>query len=135
MKRAFLSIATVLSLAAFAQAPKAVDVDAFAPKAKAFDKKVVAVSGTVAKFKARESKAGNKYTTFMLEGKKDKVNVYLRGYLAKPPKDGDKVIVTGTYRLEKEVAGRKFKNEIEATEAKGKPFGVRPMGKAASAKK
>lgn len=125
MKRILILPALLLALAAHAEAPKPIDIDAFLKKAKTFDKKVVAVSGKVGRFAAKTSKSGNPYVLFELLGKDGKVKVYLRGKLEKEPKDGDRVLVTGMYEVERKSGDRVYKNEIDATPEKGKPHGVK----------
>lgn len=89
------------------------------------DTKVVTVRGKVEDFDAKTSKRGNAYTVFKVAGAKQKVNGYLRGHLAKAPKNGDTVEVTGVFRKEKKVGEQTFKDEIDATAERGKPHGVK----------
>lgn len=125
MKRFVLNIAVLAVLAVPSLAGGPMTVDAFSAKAKSFDQKSVVVTGKVTEFKAKESKKGNKYTTFVLAGTKAKVNIYLRQWMASPVKDGDVVVVTGMYAVSKKVGSQTFTNEIDATEVKGKPNGVK----------
>lgn len=89
--------------------------------------KEVASAGVVAEFEAKTSKRGNPYTVFKLTEGDAKINVYLRGRLPadKPIKNGDKVVVTGIFRKEKKVGSAVFRNEIDATPKKDKPYGVK----------
>jgi len=89
-----------------------------------FHSKPVKVLGAVADFKQKTSRAGNKYVVFKLTESEKKVNVYRRGWLEQPLKDGAKVQVYGVYQKEKRVGAMVFKNEIDCTPVKGKEFGV-----------
>lgn len=100
-------------------------VEALLKNAKTYDGKEVRVVGKVAEYKEKVSKAGNKYVTFKLRGAKETASVYLRNRLQKPCKDGDTVIVTGKFTLEKKVGTVTYKNEIDATAQAGKPDNVR----------
>lgn len=119
----FAASASLLVLFAIATAAP-LKVDALLAKAKDHDKKTVTVTGTVQKFEAKTSRKGNKYTTFELKGDKQVINVYMRDHLKNPVKNGDKVSVTGIFRVEKKVGDRTFKNEVDATAAAGTKNGV-----------
>lgn len=126
MKKLTPILIFALALGAVAQSSqKFISVDALIKDQKKLDKKDVTVRGRVKDFKARTSKAGNKYATFKLTGEKGEVNVYQREHPKPLPKDGELVEVIGVYRLEKKVGDRTFKNEIEITAVKGKKYGVR----------
>lgn len=90
-----------------------------------FDGKSVAVKGKIEDFRARTSQAGNDYTTFDLVDGKQKLPVFLANKLENPPKDGDKVTVTGRFAKEKKVGTLTFKNEIDASVKLDKQFGVK----------
>lgn len=128
MKKFAIGFALVTAALAFAQAAKYISVDALQKDTKKYDKKDVVVRGKVKDYKAKTSKAGNKYTTFKLLGEKKEVNIYMREHPAKPLKDGQLVEVNGVYRVEKKVGDRVFKNEIEITAEKGKKYGVKTVG-------
>ncbi len=96
-----------------------------------YDKKVVVVTGKVDDFKAKTSKAGNDYFTFTLLDGKDEAHVYGFGKLSPEPKDGDKVKVTGKFRISKVLKGGEVKNEIDVSAPKGAgktdaPSGAKP---------
>jgi hypothetical protein len=90
-----------------------------------YDGKAVVVKGIVADFKAKTSNAGNDYYLFDLVEGTESLAVYGQGKLAKAPKDGDKVTVTGKYAKERKVGNRTFKNEIDASVRLDKSFGVK----------
>ena len=120
----FLAALGLAALSAIVLA-KFVTVDELMKKKSEFDQKVVTVRGKVDKFTEKTSKAGNEYTTFTMMGEKQKLNGYLREHLKKAPKNGDVIEITGTFRLEKKVGDRVFKDEVDATSEKGKPYGVK----------
>lgn len=105
----------LLSVAAGASAAEKVTVKDIVKDGSKYDKKVVTTSGKVAKFEQRTSRAGNSYFVFEVVEEKDKakVNVYGRGKLDLKVQNGDKVEVTGYYRVEKKVGDQTFKNELE----------------------
>jgi len=102
-----------------------VKVDALLKTPDKFHEKVVTAKGKVAKFEAKVSKKGNPYSLFQLEDGKAVVNVYVRGKLAKAPKNGQVVEVTGTYRKEKKLRDFTVKNEIDASPGTDKKIGVK----------
>lgn len=116
--------AALFALAAIVPAAEKVSVDALMSSAAKYDNKLVTVTGKVAEYQAKTSKAGNTYTVFKLKGGKQTVNVYLREKLSPPLKDGQKVQLTGTFRQEKKVGAMTFKNEIDATTDRAKGVGV-----------
>ena len=121
-------------MACLAFAAGSLSVDALLKDSKKFDKKVVTVTGSVQKFEAKTSKRGNKYTVFKLKGSTAKsiINVYLKGHLTKPVKNGDSVSVTGKWQVEKKMGTTVFKNEIDASTSKpGAPQQVKLLKKAA----
>lgn len=85
-----------------------------------FDGKIVTVTGKLMHFKAKTSKAGNKYFTFDLEDGGKKLNVYGKGELDPTPKAGDTVEVTGEFVKEREMNDFTIKNEIDVTKGKEK---------------
>jgi DNA polymerase III alpha subunit len=106
----------LLLLATLALAADKLTVKQLQADTKKYDQKEITLTGKVDKFKQKTSRAGNAYFTFSLQDPADKkidVNVYGQGKAEKPPKDGDLVEVKGTYRLEKNVGGNTFKNEIQ----------------------
>ncbi|MBL8069049.1 MAG: hypothetical protein JNM28_11415 [Armatimonadetes bacterium] len=117
----------VFALAAISLAAT-VTVDTLLKDKAKYDGKEVVVSGKVAEYKARTSRAGNPYITFKLKGASATANVYLRGKLEgdAAPKDGDKVEVSGIYRKEKKVTDTfTSKDEIDASPVAKKKFGVK----------
>ncbi len=95
-----------------------------------YDSKVVTVTGTVNKFKAKVSKKGNDYFNMRLESSRDEwISVYGQGKLDKVLHDGDTVEVTGDFAQTKKVGDVTFKNEVDVTkrsvEEKTKDFGIR----------
>lgn len=123
MKR--LIALTALLVFTFAVAADKASVTSLAKDPAKFDNKVVVAVGKVAKFKAKTSRAGNKYYTFDLEEGKEHVAVYGRGELAPTPKDGDKVEVTGLFAKERKSGSAVFTNEIDATHKDGDKNGVK----------
>lgn len=90
-----------------------------------FDGKAIVVKGKVDHFKAKTSKAGHDYYVFDLVDGKSKLAIYGSDKLAKPPKDGDTVTVTGKYAKERKVGDRSYKNEVDASTFVDKSFGVK----------
>jgi hypothetical protein len=116
MIRALKTTLFLLILATFAIAADKLTVKQLQAATKKFDGKEVVVTGVVDKFEQRKSKAGNDYFLFKLVDKADKklvVNIYGQGKAVKPPKDGNLVELKGTYRTEKKVGNRTFKNEVQ----------------------
>lgn len=77
------------------------------------DGKVIEVVGYVNSFRARTSKAGNKYFTFKIVERKSEVAAYGRGEAPKGVTNGAKVVAKGKFRKEKKIKDRTFLNEIE----------------------
>ena len=123
--RTKLAFLTIAALASIAYAASFLTVDAVMKDTKKYDTKDVTVRGKVANFKEKTSKAGNKYTTFVLKGETKSINVYIRDHMAKDPKPGDIAEVVGVFRVSKKVGTMVFKNEIDATKAAGKKYGVK----------
>ncbi|HRI44522.1 MAG TPA: cytochrome c maturation protein CcmE [Fimbriimonadaceae bacterium] len=113
------SLVLLLLLASAAFAGEQLTVEALLKNAKAHDGKTVAVIGTVTEYNEKTSKRGNPYVTFKLKGTKEVAAVYLQGRLKKACKNGDTVIVEGKFVREKKVGEAVYKNEIDATPAKG----------------
>ena len=109
-------------VAALAFAVEAVKVKDLVAKPEKFDGKVVKVSGTVKKFKAKTSRAGNDYFTFDLVESDRGIEVYGRGKLDKEPKIGDKVEVSGKFVKEKTIGKGEgaftVKNQVDVSGAK-----------------
>jgi hypothetical protein len=95
------------------------------------DNKVVTVTGEVDEFRQRTARSGNEYYTFKLVTGDDEANVYGRGKLENPPKNGEKVEVIGLFRKEKKVQDFTVKNEIDVSkndrDRKTKDFGVKVL--------
>jgi hypothetical protein len=114
----------VFALAALALAADKVGLEDLAKDPKTYDGKTVETTGTVAEFKQRTSRAGNKYFTFQLKAGEKTVNVYSRGEAGSELKDGVKAKVVGVFRQEKKVQDFVVKNEIDASKVKDKENGV-----------
>lgn len=128
MKTKFISILALGAvLVAYAAAPLTVGQVIKEPKK--YDGKDVVVKGTVSEFKAKTSKAGNKYTVFKLKGENKELSVYMRDHMAKPVKNDDLVVVTGQFAAEKKVGTQTFKNEIDISKKEGKKYGVKLLPK------
>ncbi|HRF60511.1 MAG TPA: OB-fold nucleic acid binding domain-containing protein [Fimbriimonadaceae bacterium] len=129
MKKICMSLAAtaLFALAALAAAP--ITVDALIKNVDKHHDKTVTVVGRVADYSEKTSKRGNPYITFLLRGKSETANVFLQGRLKKSLKNGDQVEVTGTFRKEKKVGERTFKNEIDATAEKSKPDNIKSAKK------
>lgn len=128
-KLAFVAVAL---LAAIALADKAITVDALLAKVANYDGKTVTLSGKVAEFEAKTSKKGNKYTLFKLKGAKGTINVYYQTHVEKAPKNGDSIEITGVYKKSRKVGENTYKNELDASAAKGGKVLIKVL---ASAKK
>lgn len=120
----------MLPFVAIALATDSPKIDELLTNGKKFDKKIVMVTGKVDKFEQKTSRAGNDYYVFKLVDNKSIVNIYGQGKLAKPPKDGMVVQVTGFFQVEKKLGDRVFKNEIDLTPPKSPKkddpaFGIR----------
>jgi len=122
MRRLSLLLLAVTATA-FAAAP--LTVDGLNKKAAELNGKVVTVVGEVSQFTEKTSKAGNKYTTFVLKGENSTANGYTQGHLSPKPKNGDTVEVTGTFLREKKLKDFTVKNEVNFTKVEGKPFGLK----------
>lgn len=110
----------VLGLAVVAFAAESAKIADLVKKPEDFDKKTVKVTGTVDKFKAKTSKAGNDYYVFDLKDGKEKIAVYGRGKLDKEPKDGDKVEIEGKFEKEHKVNDDfSVKNQVTVGGKKG----------------
>lgn len=95
-----------------------------------FDKKTIKVTGTVDKFKAKTSKAGNDYYVFDLKDGKEKISIYGRGKLDKAPTDGDKVEVEGKFEKEHKVnENYTVKNQLTVGGKKGEAPKLKILGK------
>ncbi|OWU64418.1 MAG: hypothetical protein CBB60_009940 [Armatimonadetes bacterium Cent15-Ar3] len=103
-----------------AMAADAAKISDLVKKPESFDKKTVKVTGTVDKFKAKTSKAGNDYYVFDLKEGKEKISVYGRGKLDKEPKDGDKVEIEGKFEKEHKINDDfSVKNQVTVGGKKG----------------
>jgi len=119
-----LSILLVaLTATALASAP--LTVDGLLKKASEHDGKAVSVKGEVSTFTEKTSRAGNKYTTFVLKGENSVANAYSQGHLDPKPKNGDMVEITGIYLKEKKLKDFTVKNEVNFTKVEGKPYGLK----------
>jgi hypothetical protein len=114
MKRLALSFLVLVSAVAIAGEPQSVTIAGLLEKPDTYSGKEVKAVGKVEKFQQKTSKIGNPYFTFkLLDKDKKTVNIYGKGKLDPPLKDGVTVEVTGTFTKEKVVSGITFKNEIE----------------------
>lgn len=125
MNRTSLTLASLLFVAVTVAAPQKATVSALLKTPAKFDKKVVTVKGKVDRFVARSNKEGKDYVLFQLVDKTEKVSIYGQIKLAKNPKNGDTVEVTGQYFKEKLVGKRTYKNEIDISVATDPKFGVK----------
>jgi len=73
--------------------------------------KGVGVTGKVSDVDFRTSAAENNYTSFTLGDKDGELSVFAWGHL--PVRDGDDVMVKGTFHKVKQVGRYSFENEIE----------------------
>lgn len=118
MKRT-ISVAALMGVAAFALAAAALTVDAVVKNRDKHDGKTITAKGEVSDFRERTSRAGNKYTTFVLKGENSTLNVYSRGALEKGPKNGDNIEVTGQFRKEKKVNENfTVRNEVDISKSR-----------------
>jgi hypothetical protein len=122
--RRFLTLSVVL-LVSIALAAENITVSAILKDPSRFDNKAITVVGKVAKFKARTSRAGNKYFTFDLTEGTSHIPVYGKGELKPEPKDGDKVEATGLFAKERKLGSSTFKNELDVTKKEKEKFGVK----------
>lgn len=125
MKKVLKSILLITILATVALAVTKLSVKELQADTKKFDTKEVTITGVSDKFEQKTSKAGNDYFVFKLADKSDKkilVNIYGQGKVEKPPKDGSTLELKGTYRIEKKVGNRTFKNELQI-----KPDGIKVL--------
>jgi len=114
IKKAFF-LASLLALGVAAQAADKATVAGLLKDGKKYDKKAVIVRGKVEKFTAKTSRSGNPYFLFKLTDAGKFVSVYGQGKLAKEPKDGDTVEVTGEFAVERTSGSRTYKNELDAS--------------------
>jgi hypothetical protein len=102
--------------------PVPTTVSKIADSPKSFDNKRVILSGVVADFQQRTSRAGNDYVLFVLRDGGKSVKVYGFGKPNPPIKNGMKVEITGIYRVEKKQGNQVFKNEVDISPERGKPL-------------
>lgn len=122
LKKALLGL-VLISTAAFAGGP--MTVDALVKDAAKLDKKEVLVRGKVFDYLEKTSKKGNPYTVFKIGGAHVQANVYLRGRPTVTVKSGLTVDVSGTFSKLKQLPGFSVANEIDASAAAGKPYGLK----------
>lgn len=123
----------IAALAVVAYAADVLTVDKLLKDRDDHDGKDVVVTGKVADFRERESRAGNKYTTFKIQGENKIASVYVQGVLDPTPKNGDTVEVSAVFRKEKKVNDNfTVKDELDATKKANKKYGVKITKKAAS---
>ena len=79
------------------------------------ERRKIMVTGKLADFKQRTSRAGNPYFTFRLTDAGGTINGYGRGKVAKVPTNGARVMVVGAFRKVKKLGNRTFMNEIDIT--------------------
>ncbi|MCU0317009.1 MAG: cytochrome c maturation protein CcmE [Fimbriimonadaceae bacterium] len=114
MKRALvLGLVIFTAVTAFAATLK---IDDLLKNADRHDGNVLTVTGKVADFRVRTSRADREYTTFKLQSENKEINVYLRGRVKGKVENGNMVEVTGTFRKEKKVNDNfTVKNEVDAS--------------------
>jgi hypothetical protein len=118
MKRTISAVA-LLGVATLALAAAALTVDGVVKDRDKHDGKTVTVRGEVSEFRERTSRAGNKYTTFVLKGENSTINAYSRGALEKGPKNGDTIEITGQFRKEKKVNDNfTVRNEVDFSKSR-----------------
>lgn len=120
-----MKTALLLAVALLGAKPMPATVEDVLKTPAKYDGKAIAVKGIVADFKAKTSKAGSAYYTFDLVEGTESLAIYGGGKLAKPPKDGDKVTVTGKYAKARKVGTRTFTHEIDVSTRLDKAFGVK----------
>lgn len=125
-----LVLMAALSLAASLAEVEKITLDALKKDQDKYNEKVVEVTGFVASFQQKTSQRGNKYFKFILRSVKGSsesaaANIYGQNEPTIELKDGLKVTVTGTYRKEKVIGDFTYKNEIDCTVKKDKPFGIK----------
>jgi hypothetical protein len=113
MKNKLILCSLLVSCFALAEGPVSVKVTDLVARPDTYDQKQVKTSGKVVRFQQRTSHKGNPYFEFRLSERDKQVNVYGRGTLESPLKDGVMAQVVGIYRIENKVGGEVYKNEIE----------------------
>lgn len=91
---------------------QAVSIGALLESPERYDGRVVTVSGVIAVYRERASRAGNAYTTFRLQEGGASVAVFVWGH--RGLRDGVRVRVTGVFQRVRRVGPFTFYNEIEA---------------------
>ncbi len=135
MRARFFSILGVsaLALAAFAQSGviKTNITDVLKEPDKV-DGKAIQIEGKVEKYEEKSSQRGNPYTVFKVTDSGKTLSVWMTGHAKddNKPNDGDKVQLTGIYRKEKKVGDITFRNEIDVSPVKDKPYGIKILERA-----
>ncbi|MFN7172948.1 MAG: hypothetical protein ACK4P3_09235 [Fimbriimonadaceae bacterium] len=118
-----------IALVAAQEKPVSTTVAKISDSPKTFDNKKVTLSGTVAEFQQRTSRAGNDYVLFVLRDGGKSVKVYGFGKPNPPIKNGMKVEITGIYRVEKKQGDQVFKNEVDISPEREKPLVIKILSK------
>jgi hypothetical protein len=94
-----------------------------------WDGKHVEVTAKAEGYEERTSKRGNKYTVLKLVEGEVKVSIWMKGHPAPAdaPKNGGKAQAIGIFRKEKKLGQMTFKNEIDVSPVKGKPFALKAV--------
>jgi cytochrome c-type biogenesis protein CcmE len=110
MKKISLVLSILSLLTSFSLACENTTVSAIIADSHKFDGQEVCVGGLVSKLKSKTSKKGKTHTIFVLNDEGKFLKVFSTGTF--PIKEGDKVMVTGRYFVEKQVGRHTFYNEI-----------------------
>ena len=121
-----LSLLTSLAIIALAT-EEALTVKSLLLTADANDGKAVFLAGKISEFEQKTSKKGNLYFVFKVKEDDKTINGFSHGEQKPPLKVGDKVEVRGIFRKSKQVGELTFKNEIDVSAVKEKPYGVKKV--------
>lgn len=127
MKKILTSLLFAVSILSVLAVEDALTVKGLLQKADVNDGKAVFLTGKISDFEQKTSKKGNQYFVFKVKEGELVVNGYGRGEQKPIVRSGDKVEVRGIFRKSKTVGDLTFKNEIDVTEVKEKPFGLKKI--------
>ncbi len=119
----FFTAITILAIAA----EEALTVKGLLLHADANDGKAAFLTGKISEFEQKTSKKGNLYFVFKVKEDDKTINGFSHGEQKPPLKVGDKVEVRGIFRKSKQVGELTFKNEIDVSAVKEKPYGVKKV--------
>lgn len=120
-----LRLIAVIPLIAVSFAAEKVKVQDLLSKGAKYDGKVVTLVAPTVEFVQRRSVSGKPYFIFKVGTPLKYVSVFSHGTCKFTPKTGQKIEATGEFKVERKLGSRTYKNEIYATEQKGKPNGVK----------